>query len=76
VAVTVIGKDPTCVGVPERVPFVARLIPAGSVPLAREKVTVPTVFVAVNVWLKNEFAVPLDTAGFVTVIVWHEITSV
>ena len=40
VTVTVIGKDPACVGVPESVPFVARVSPAGNV-LAVVKVAVP-----------------------------------
>ena len=34
VAVTVIGNEPVCVGVPERTPFAASVRPAGSVPLA------------------------------------------
>src|ERR1700756_4392268 len=41
VALTVIGKEPVCVGVPESVPLAASVRPAGSVPLASEKVVAP-----------------------------------
>ena len=35
VALTVIGKLPVCVGVPERTPAADNVMPAGSVPLTR-----------------------------------------
>src|SRR5438067_1670168 len=41
VAVTVIGKLPTTVGVPDSVPFEASVRPDGSVPLASVKVVAP-----------------------------------
>ena len=75
VTVTTIGNEPVCVGVPDRVPFVASDRPVGSV-LAVVNVVVPTVLPAVNVWLKAAFAVPVVVAGFVTVIVWQPMTSV
>ncbi len=75
VAVTVIGNEPVCVGVPESVPFVASVRPAGSV-LEVVNVAVPIAPVWVNVWLNAEFAVPVVVAGFVTLIVWQLIVSV
>jgi len=51
VTLTVIGNDPVWVGVPERTPEAERLIPAGSVPLASEKVAVPFAPLCVKVWL-------------------------
>ncbi len=59
VALTVIGKEPVCVGVPESVPFAASVRPAGSVPEARLNVTAPMPPVCVNVWLKAVFAAPV-----------------
>ena len=75
VAVTTMSKPPACVGVPERRPLAASVIPIGRA-LTVENVVVPTPPVCVNVWLKGAFAVPAVTPGFVTVIVWQEITSV
>ena len=48
VAVTMIGNEPVCVGVPERTPFAPRVRPVGSVD-AVENVTAPMAFDAVNV---------------------------
>jgi hypothetical protein len=67
VALTVIGKEPVCVGVPESVPLVANDRPVGRLPLLRVKFTVPTPPLWVNVWLKGTPAVPVLVAGFVTV---------
>ena len=41
VALTVIGNDPVCVGVPERTPAAESVRPAGSVPLLSVNVTAP-----------------------------------
>ncbi len=70
---TVIGKVPVCIGVPERTPALERLSPDGSVPLASVKVAVPMAPLCVKVWLKGEPATPLFTAGGVTVMVWQVI---
>ena len=75
VTVTTIGKDPFSVGVPERVPFVARLSPAGNV-LAVVKVAVPCAPVCVKVWLKAASTVPVVTPGLVTVMLWQLMTRV
>ena len=48
VTVTTIGKLPVCVGVPDKMPKVERLRPAGSV-LAVVNVAEPTAPVCVNV---------------------------
>src|ERR1039458_1724594 len=76
VAVTVIGKVPVWVGVPERTPPVDSDSPVGSEPLASVKFTVPFVPAAVKVWLKEAFAVPVVVKGFVTVTVPQPMTSV
>src|SRR5438270_6222600 len=75
VALTVIGKLPVCVGVPERTPFDASVKPAGNVPPASENVVVPTPPLCVKVWLNAAPATPLFTAGLVTVMVGHVICS-
>src|SRR5207302_8226243 len=75
VALTVIGKLPVCVGVPERTPFEASVRPAGNVPPASENVVVPTPPLCVKVWLNGEPATPLLTAGLVTVMVGQVICS-
>ena len=76
VAVTVIGKEPFCVGVPERTPVeVLSVIPAGRAPLS-DQVIVPMPPDCVKVWLKTAFTVPLVVAGFVTEIVWQPMTRV
>ena len=69
VAVTVIGKLPFCVGVPERTPVTElRVMPVGSVPLF-DHVIVPTPPLCVKVWLKAASTAPVVTAGLVTVMV-------
>ena len=68
VAVTVIGNEPDCVGVPESVPFAASVMPVGSGE-AVENVSPPTPPAPVNVWLNGAFTVPAAVPGFVTVIV-------
>ena len=77
VTVTTIGKVPGTVGVPESVPFVASVRPAGSVEAVVKVagVCVPTPL-CVKVWLKGASTVPVVTPGFDTAIVWHAITSV
>src|SRR5260221_711225 len=75
VALTVMAKVPVWVGVPDSVPFAASVRPAGSVPLASENVVAPMPPPCVKVWLKGAPATPLDTAGFVTVMVWQVIVS-
>src|SRR5258708_14537097 len=64
VALTVIGNEPVCVGVPERTPAVESVKPVGSVPLLSENVTVPTVLPAVKFWLKAAFTGPVGVAPF------------
>ena len=49
VAVTVIGKLPVCVGVPERVPL-EKFMPLGNEPV-KLNVAAPIPSVCVNVWL-------------------------
>src|SRR5947209_8152014 len=75
VALTVIGKLPVCVGVPERTPLEASVNPAGSVPPASEKVVVPTPPTCVKVWLNGDAAGPLETAGLMTVMTLQQIWS-
>ena len=74
VTVTVIGKLPVCVGVPERTPAPERERPVGSV-LAVENVALPTAPACVNVWLEAMPAVPVTVDGFVTVIVGQPMAS-
>ena len=76
VARTVIGKDPVCVGVPDRVPLLARVSPVGSVPVKRAKVVVPMPPLCVKFWLKAVFTVPVVVAGLVTVMVGQVMVSV
>src|SRR5688572_20504444 len=68
VTVTLIGKGPPCVGVPESVPLAARVRPFGSV-LDVVNVAPPTAPLCVKVCEKAVPTVPVDVAGFVTVIV-------
>ena len=75
VAVTTIGNEPVCVGVPERTPPDDSVRPAGSA-LAVEYVTVPMVLPEVKVWPNTVLTVPLLVAGLVTVMVWQPMTSV
>ena len=75
VAVTVIGKLPVSVGVPESV-STEKLIPFGSVPVS-PNVTAPMPPVWVNV--VDGYAVPVVPCGSVvgaSVIVWQLMTSV
>src|SRR5947209_2595983 len=74
VAVTTIGNDPVCVGVPERTPPVESVRPVGSVE-AVVKVTVPIVLPAVKVCEKALDAVPVVVTGFVTLITWQPMVS-
>src|SRR5437763_1252180 len=74
-ALTVIGKLPVCVGVPERTPFDASVNPAGSVPPASEKVVVPMAPTCVKVWLNGDPAGPLETTGLMTVMTLQQIGS-
>src|SRR5437660_10644049 len=67
------GNVPLCVGVPESVPFAARVRPVGSA-LAVVKVTAPMAFEAVKLWLKAALTVPLLVAGLLTVMTWQLIT--
>ena len=76
VALTTIGNEPVCVGVPERCPVEAFSVrPVGSV-LAVDQVAVPRMPLTVKVWSKDVPSVPVVVPGFVTVIVWQAITSV
>src|SRR4051794_41845613 len=72
---TVIGKLPVTVGVPERTPFDASVRPDGSVPLASENVAVPIAPVCVKVWLNGDPAGPLETAGLMTVMTLQQTGS-
>src|SRR5437879_3104329 len=72
---TVIGKLPVTVGVPERTPFVASVRPEGSVPVAMENMAVPMAPVCVKVWLNGDPAGPLETAGLMTVMTLQQIGS-
>src|SRR6185503_1850318 len=70
VAVTSIGNEPVCVGVPERTPFEPSVSPAGSV-LAVVNVVVPIAFVAVNVSLNGALTVPVVVLGLTTPMTWQ-----
>src|SRR4051794_41352120 len=72
---TVIGKLPVTVGVPERTPFDASVRPDGSVPLASENVAVPIAPACVKVWLNGDPAGPLETAGLMTVMTLQQTGS-
>src|SRR5947209_20011045 len=72
VAVTTIGNDPVCVGVPERTPPVESVRPVGSVE-AVVKVTVPIVLPSVKVWENALEAVPAVVARLVTLMTWQPI---
>src|SRR3954453_7683407 len=76
VTLTVIGKLPVCVGVPDRTPAVESVRPAGSTPLLMVNVAPPTAPLWVKVWLNAALAVPLLVAGFVTVTGWQLMISV
>src|SRR5205807_939558 len=52
VTLTVIGKEPVTVGVPDRRPALESVSPAGSEPLLSEKVAPPMAPDCVKVWLK------------------------
>src|SRR3954451_9147553 len=72
---TVIGKLPVTVGVPERTPFEASVRPVGSVPLASENVAVPMAPACVKVWLNGDPAGPLETTGLMTVMTLQQTGS-
>src|SRR4051794_41940049 len=72
---TVIGKLPVTVGVPERTPFDASVRPDGSVPLASENVAVPMAPACVKVWLNGDPAGPLETTGLTTVMTLQQTGS-
>src|SRR4029078_651292 len=73
VAVTVIGKLPVTVGVPERMPVeVSKERPAGGAPLSRQR-TVPCAPLCVNCSLNAASPVPVALAGLVTVMTWQPI---
>ncbi len=74
VAVTVIGKLPVCVGVPESV-APDNVSPVGSVPVSAN-VVVPTPPVCVNVCVYAVPAAPEEIVVGLTVIVWQLMTSV
>ena len=76
VTLTVIGNVPVCVGVPESVPFVASVRPAGSVLAVSVNVAAPIAPLCVKVWLNGASTVPVVVAGLVTVMVWQPMTSV
>src|SRR5438270_6069366 len=81
VTLTVIGKVPVCVGVPERTPAVEKESPVGSVPLLIVKfagVCVPTpLCVKVKLAATRAALKTLDVVtGLVTVMVWQAMTSV
>ena len=63
VTVTTIGNEPVCVGVPESMPFVASVRPAGSV-LDVVNVVAPIAPVCVNVSLKAVLTVPVLSPGW------------
>src|ERR1017187_7350511 len=65
VALTVIGNVPMTRGVPERVPFAARLSPAGRTPEARLNATGTAPPAWAKVWLNAVFAGSVVTPGFV-----------
>ena len=76
VTLTVIGKLPVCVGVPERTPAADSVMPAGSVPLLMVNVFAPIAAGAVKLWLKGTLTVPVFVAGLLTVMVWQAMHSV
>src|SRR5207253_1163324 len=72
VALTLIGKLPICVGVPERTPAADSVRPLGSA-LVVENVAPPMAPVCVKVCRTGARAVSVVAAGLVTAIVWHAI---
>src|SRR5689334_12869209 len=74
-ACTTIGNVPLCVGVPDRTPPLDSERPVGSVD-AVEKVTAPMALLAVKVWLKATFTVPVFVDGLLTVMTWQLIVRV
>src|SRR5207248_388886 len=73
VALTLIGKLPIWVGVPQRVPLADSVRPVGSV-LAVVKVVAPTAPVCVKIWLNGAPTVAVFTAGLVIAMAWHPTT--
>ena len=74
VTLTVIGNEPVCVGVPERRPAADNVRPVGSEPLLSENVAPPIAPDCEKFWLKAVPAVPVETPGLVTVMVWQLMT--
>src|SRR5438270_527933 len=76
VAVTTIGNEPFCVGVPERTPVaLLRVMPAGSVEAVVYE-TVPMVLPEVKVTVNGALTVPVFVTGLVTLMLWQPMTSV
>jgi len=65
--------SPSAFGVPLSTPPAERVRPAGSVPLLRVNVALPTALVCVNVWLECRAPTPVVVAGFVTAIWLHTV---
>ena len=74
VAVTVMGKLPGCVGVPESTPP-ENVRPFGNVPV-KLNVVVPIPPVCVNVWLYAVFTVPAGIEDGLTEMLWQLMASV
>ena len=75
VALTTMGKEPFCNGVPDNTPAGESVMPLGSA-LIVLKLVVPMPPDCVNVSLKAALTTPELTAGAVTVIVWQTMVSV
>ena len=76
VAVTVIGKLPVVLVVPESTPVdVPSVMPGGSAPVSVQPI-VPLPPDCVNAWLKSVPAVPVVVDGLVTVMTLQAIVSV
>ena len=70
VTVTVIGKQPVWVGVPQSMPPLVNVRPLGSAPVD-ENVGTPRIPVAVKVSQNGVPVVPVVVTGGITVIGWH-----
>ena len=75
VTVTVIGKVPTWLGVPERMPAEESVSPVGRV-LDVVKVATPLPPLCVKVWLKPTPGMPVVVPGLVTVMVGQVVVKV
>src|SRR4051794_39059053 len=71
VALTVIGNEPVCVGVPERTPAADSPRPAGSEPLLSVNVTGAMALPAVKLWLNATLTVPLFVAALLSSDLWQ-----